>query len=119
MSESELSRRQRHLRNLVVMAMADGQIAEQEVNLIADRCAELGLSEEDLQSAIRHGLDDDAALELPPSEAERKELLADLIRMMGADGRLDESEKRLFALAAVRMQISSDELDRLIESTLK
>jgi uncharacterized tellurite resistance protein B-like protein len=119
MSESEQAKRTRQLRNLVVMAMADGQISEREVNLVADRCAELGLSADDLQRAITYGLGDDAALELPPSTEERESLMIDLVRMMGADGRLDESEKRLFALAAAKMRISSDDLDRLISSSLR
>ncbi len=119
MNPSELHKRQRQLRNIVVMAMADGQISEREVNLVADRCAELGLNEDDLHQAILHGLDDEAALELPPSEPDRESLMVDLIRMMGADGRLDESEKRLFALAAAKMGISQEGLDRLIDTALK
>lgn len=119
MSPSELQKRQRHLRNIVVMAMADGQIGEREVNLVADRCAELGLDEDDLHQAILHGLDDEAALELPSSPEERESLLIDLIRMMGADGHFDESEKRLFALAAAKMEVSSEELNRLINAALE
>lgn len=119
MSTPEFLNRQRQLRNLVVMAMADGQIAEQEVNLVADRCAELGLSEQDLQDAILNGLQDDAALELPPTGEEREALLIDLVRMMGADGRLAESEKRLFALAAVKMGIDGEHLNRLIDAALE
>lgn len=116
MSENE--KQKRHLRNLVVMAMADGSIGEREVNLVADRCHELGLTALDLQNAIEFGLSDDAALELPASQSAREELMRDLIRMMAADGVLDEGEKRLFALAAVKMDMDSSELNRLIESTL-
>ena len=105
MTNPSNEKQQRQLRNLVVMAMADGAIGEREVNLVADRCAELGLS-------------DDAALELPASESAREELMCDLIRMMAADGKLEEGEKRLFALAAVKMDLESDHLDRLIDSTL-
>ena len=44
--------------------------------------------------------------------------MQDLVRMMAADGRLDESEKRLFALAAVKMEMSKEDLDELIDKTL-
>ncbi|QDT11810.1 Tellurite resistance protein TerB [Planctomycetes bacterium K23_9] len=118
MSDQKLNQQQRLLRNLVVMAMADGSIGEREVNMVADRCDELGLSATDLQEAIEYGLSDDAALELPSEKAGREELMQELIRMMAADGRLDEGEKRLFALAAVKMDLSSADLDRLIEATL-
>ena len=118
MSSNELSRRQRHLRNLVVMAFADGSLGEREVNLVADRCAELGLDEYDLQKSVEFGLADDAALEIPEPSEEREELLRYLIRMMAADGHLDESEKRLFALAAARMSVSAERVERLIDETL-
>ncbi|TWT93331.1 TerB family tellurite resistance protein [Stieleria varia] len=118
MSASEFTKRQRQLRNLVVMALADGSIGEREVNLVAERCHELGLGESDLQKAMEFGLGDDAALELPVNVDERNELMQDLIRMMAADGHLDESEKRLFALAAVKMNISTAELEQLIDATL-
>ena len=118
MSDQKLTAQRRLLRNLVVMAMADGSIGEREVNLVADRCDELGLSATDLQEAIEFGLSDDAALELPSEKGAREELMQELIRMMAADGRLDEGEKRLFALAAVKMDLSSEDLDRLIAETL-
>lgn len=118
MNAKELNPQQRQLRNLVVMALADGSIGEREVNLVAQRCFELGLGEADLQNAMEFGLGDDAALELPSDPAARESLMRDLIRMMAADGILDESEKRLFALAAVKMDLAPETLDQLINSTL-
>jgi uncharacterized membrane protein YebE (DUF533 family) len=118
MNSEELSLRRKHLRNLVVMAFADGSLGEREVNLVADRCAELGLDEYDLQQAVEFGLGDQAALEIPESKEHRENLLRDLIRMMAADGHLDEGEKRLFALAAARMMISTGDVERLIDETL-
>lgn len=118
MSSEKLSKRRQRLRNIVVMAFADGSLGEREVNLVADRCAELGLDEYDLQHAIKSGLSDQAALEVPPDQADREELICDLIRMMAADGHLDESEKRLFALAAAKMSISPTDIQRLIDEAL-
>ncbi|MEL6109830.1 MAG: TerB family tellurite resistance protein [Planctomycetota bacterium] len=118
MSDRDFSDRIRHLRNLVVMAFADGELGESEVTLLAERCQELGLGESDLNHAIRFGLGDDAALELPAEGEQRTELMADLIRMMAVDGVLAESEKRLFALAAAKMEMSSEDLNRLIDTAL-
>lgn len=100
------------------MAIADGSIGQREVNLIADRCVQLGLGQADLEAALQAGLSDDAALELPVDANDRVACLQDLIRMMAADGVLDESEKRLFALAAARMNIGGDELTQIIASVL-
>jgi uncharacterized tellurite resistance protein B-like protein len=119
MEEQHFSDRMRKLRNLVVMAMADGSIGEREVGFVADRCHELGLGESELNHAIRFGLGDEAALELPTDPTERRELLVDLVKMMAADGVLDENEKRLFALAAAKMEISSAELKKLLDETLE
>ncbi len=116
MADESFIRRKRHLQNLVVMALADGQLGEREVNVVADRCIELGLSEVELHEAIRYSLSDDAALELPEDPDEREALMKDLIRVMAADGDLQESEKRLFALAAARMNLTPDDLDRLLAS---
>ena len=118
MSKDELSRRRQHLRNLVVMAFADGSLGEREVNLVADRCTELRLDEYDLRKAVEYGLADDAALELPKDPEDRKELMRDLVRMMAADGRLEESEKRLFALAAAKMSMTAAFVEQLIDETL-
>lgn len=118
MSERSYTQRQRHLRNLVVMALADGSIGQREVDMVAERCVELGLGQAELESALSFGLGDDAALELPADAGEREELLGDLVRIMAADGHLDESEKRLFALAAARMNITGDRLHQLISSVI-
>ena len=118
MSEKQFNERMRQLRNLVVMAMADGSIGEREVAYVAERCHELGLGESELNHAIRYGLGDDAALELPSDPKDREELMVDLVRMMAADGVLDENEKRLFALAAAKMNMSSEQLNQLLDQTL-
>jgi uncharacterized tellurite resistance protein B-like protein len=119
MSNERLTQRRRQLRNLVVMALADGSLGEREVHLVADRCADLELDEQDLQKAVEFGLGDDAAVELPGEIGDRNELMRDLIRMMAADGKLEEGEKRLFALAAAKMSISSAEVDRLIDEVME
>ena len=118
MNEKELSKRRQQLRNLIVMALADGSLSEREVNLVADRCSEWGLDELDLQKAVEFGLGDDAALNLPPGQEDRQELMKDLIRMMAADGHLAESEKQLFALAAAKMDMSTATVEALIDETL-
>ncbi|GIW98314.1 MAG: hypothetical protein KatS3mg111_1647 [Pirellulaceae bacterium] len=107
-----------HLKNLVIMAAADGALSENEIALLIDRCRELGLQEEDLESAIAFALSEQASLRLPVDREEQDQMLSDLIRMMAADGQLREVEKRLFALAAARMGIAKDELDALIDRLL-
>ena len=119
MNEEILKKRRQLLRNLVVMAFADGSLGEREINLVADRCVDLGLDEYDLQKAIEFGLGDEASLELPTEMEQRRELMQELIRMMAADGTLAEAEKRLFALAAVKMELTEKDVNEIITRTVK
>ena len=104
-----------HLKNLVVMASADGSLSEQEIALLIDRCSELGLAEEDLEAAISFAMSGNAKLKFPVDRLEQNQMLTDLIRMMAADGKLSEVEKRLFALAAAKMGVERAELDAIID----
>ncbi|WP_164100573.1 tellurite resistance TerB family protein [Candidatus Laterigemmans baculatus] len=103
------------LKNLVVMAVADGSLGEPELALLAERCCELGLDENQLQTAIAFGLSNQAAIQLPQEPAEQEALLADLMRMMAADGRLSEPEKRLFSVAAAKMNFDASRVNELID----
>lgn len=104
-----------HLKNLVIMASADGALNQQEFGLLVERCSALGLAEEDLVNAIAFALSGSAKLQFPVDRLEQNEMLGDMIRMMAADGKLTETEKRLFALAAAKMGIEQGELDSLID----
>ena len=107
------------LKNLVIMAAADAKLAQAEIALLVDRCSQIGLAEEDLEKAIEFALSDDAALQIPSDRAEQEQMLTDLLHVMAADGRLEEVEKRLFALAAAKMGFRQSELNTLIDRILK
>lgn len=106
------------LKNLVVMAASDGSLTEQEISLLVDRCAELGLTEEDLETAIDYAMSNEASIRLPEDRQEQLEVIRDLVRMMAADGVLTEVEKRLFALTAAKLGIQRDELNKIIDDLL-
>lgn len=108
-----------HLKNLVIMAASDGQMTEQEIALLVDRCGELGLHEEDLEKAIAYALSGEAKIKFPVDRLEQDQMLSDLIRVMAADGKLSEIEKRLFALAAAKMGIARTDLDEIIDRLVK
>lgn len=108
-----------HLKNLVIMAAADGSLSEREIALLVDRCGEMGLQDADLGKAVAFALSDQAALKLPTEKQEQLQMLEDLIKVMAADGELSELEKRLFALAAAKMNIDKNDLDQLIDQLLK
>lgn len=104
-----------HLKNLVIMASADGSLSEREIAMLVDRCSEMGLEESDLGKAVAFALSEEASLKLPKEHGEQIAMLEDLMRIMAADGELSEVEKRLFALAAAKMGIERPELEKLID----
>jgi uncharacterized tellurite resistance protein B-like protein len=97
------------------MASADGALTEREIALLVDRCTELGLGELELEKAVSFALSEEAALKLPTIHSEKIEMLSDLMRIMAADGSLSEMEKRLFAIAAAKMNVDRDEIEKLID----
>jgi uncharacterized tellurite resistance protein B-like protein len=104
-----------HLKNLVIMASADGSLTEREIALLVDRCEQLGLGESDMVKAIEFALSSQAVMKLPTDHKEQIAMLSDLIRVMAADGSLSDVEKRLFSLAAAKMEIDRDEIEELID----
>ena len=75
----------------------------------------MGLDEGHLEKAISYALGNQAKLRFPVDRDEQNAMLTDLIRIMAADGKLSEIEKRLFALAAAKMGIDRKDLDGLID----
>ena len=106
------------LRNLLVMAAADGSLTEREIAFLADRRARWSVPEDVFADAIRYAISDVAEIEIPETHRERVEMLQDLLRMMAADGDLAEVEKQLFATASVAMNVSDSELKEIIDSVL-
>ena len=108
-----------YLKNLVIMASADGSFTEREIDWLVDRCVELGLDESDLGQALEFAVSDNATMKLPRVREEQIAFLEDLIKIMAADGDLDEIEKRLFAVAAAKMDFQQSELDQMITKLVK
>ena len=106
------------LKNLILMAAADGSFSESEMLLLADRCHDLGLSTSDLRRALDDAAKGTAMLTIPSDHSERMALLRSLMRMMAADGKLMEPEKQLFAMACACMEFGQIEIDELIDQLL-
>lgn len=106
------------LRNLLVMAAADGSLTEREISFLTDRAQDWSIPEDEFAAAVRYAISDDAALVVPETREERVTMLQELIRMMAADGNLADVEKQLFATAAVKMGFSDDELKEIVDSVL-
>ena len=105
-------------RNLLLMAIVDGSVAESELRLLADRATEWGITDDEFEEAIQQAIDGESELTLPRDPQDRREMMKDMILVMAADGRLADSQKRLFALAAAALEMSADDLHGLIDEVL-
>ena len=106
------------LKNLIVMAAADGKFAQSELELLAERCHQFGLSQQQFEQAFAEATQQDAKFVIPTEQTEKTVLMRDLLRMMAADGELSSTEKKLFAQAAVQMKMDRVEIDEIIDQML-
>jgi uncharacterized tellurite resistance protein B-like protein len=105
-------------RNLMVMAASDGKFTDEEIDFLAKRAGKLGINDEKFGAAVKYAANPNATLDIPPDEDQRKALLCEMVRMMAVDGNLAEVEKELFAVAAAMMNISTEDLDKILDDLL-
>ena len=105
-------------RYLLQMAAADDSISREELRLLGNRAITWGLTDDQFQALVEEAVRGETQLPIPDSQEERVALLADLIRMMGADGKLDELEKRLFATVAAQTDVDFEQLNEIIDTAI-
>ena len=105
-------------RFLLSMAAADESIAREELRMLARRALAWGITDDQFQALVEEAIRGDAELATPANVEERTAILADMIRMMGADGRLDEREKQLFAQIAARTDLDTNQLHEIIDTAI-
>jgi DnaJ-domain-containing protein 1 len=106
-------------RNLLIMAAADQRMTESELRLLSDRATEWGITDDQFESAIERAVSGTADLTVPSNRDGMRDLLTEMIHMMAADGRISSPEKRLFAVVAAAVGMSTVELDRLIDDVVR
>lgn len=104
---------------LLVMAAADGGLSEEELRFLFDKANECGFSADQFTEIVDEVTKEEVDLEMPESKEDKTSLLTDLVKMMGADGKLHDMEKQLFANAAARMEMTEDEVNQIIDAALR
>ena len=100
------------------MAAADKAITREEMRLLGRRALAWGITDDQFQDLLEEAIRGETPLNLPTDTHERTAILADMIRMMGADGHMDEREKRLFAMIAARTDLDGDKLHDVIDAAI-
>lgn len=105
-------------RNLMLLAVADGKLTEEEIAFLSLRSARWGISDSEFQDALRAARRKDAEFVIPPGREARLELLRDMLRMMAVDGQLADVERHAFAIVSASMGCGEEELNQLIDGVL-
>lgn len=92
-------------RDLISMAIADGEFTESERQEILRICKEEGISETELMDSLR-GED----IKMPKTKEEKFSYIAQLIRVMNADEHCSPMEAHLLKVLANRVGINVEEI---------
>ena len=104
-----------HFRNMVMIAKSDGNISAEEVELLHKIGREISLSDEQIKDIIKKP--EDHAITPPVSRMERFEQMVNLVQMVAADGKVEDSEMDILERIAVGIGYNDlDEVD--VESIL-
>ena len=87
---------------LINLAKADGEFAEEERSLITELATSKGLSEEEISELMQRPDDIQSLGAL--SRTRKKEYLLDAIRLMLADGKIEETERNFCQNIAVKLR---------------
>ena len=96
-------------RDLLAIALADGQVTPEEKAVIADICAAEGITEEQLIGSL-NGDHDVAAQKVLRTYAETRDYLRTLIQLIGADGHASAHEVHLFQVIAGKLGLTQAEV---------
>ena len=100
-----------HLVNLMSIAYADGQITQEENDVLVDIAQELDLTEEEFDNCVEYWKNTDEN-EIPiaiPDEDDTATFMGDFIRVMASDGKIEDEEEGYLFHIAKQFGISEDD----------
>ena len=104
--------------NLVNLAAIDGKFTDEEVQILAERSHVWNISSDEFETAMAGISEGLYQVQVPEDYPQRVELMKQMIRLMAADGHMDELEKGLCAVAAARMDFSEREFDAILNEVI-
>ena len=96
-----------HFRNLVIIAHSDGELSQEEAELLNEIGQELSLSPQQIEEIKTHP--ENYPVHPPANRTERFEQIVNLIQMVQADGKIEDTEMKV--LERVAVAIGYDSLD--------
>ncbi len=104
---------ERHFRNLVAVAQADGVLDEKEKQFLLERAAELGLQSENIKTIINQAAS--LNFEVPGNEEDMEEHLSDIVCITMVNGVIEAKEYEVLIHVAEKLDMGKAELDQVIK----
>jgi len=116
-TNSEQKQRKSHLRNLLQVGMADGNLDQVELEYLIDLARKLNMPEEELQE-ILNGVNE-VKFSAPSSFKEKVKQLQDLVHMMVINGEVHEQELNICKSIALKLDILPKMVDDLVNQMVQ
>ena len=104
------------LKNLVMLAMADGKLTDSELAVILAVASRENISTDDLTKVIEDP--DSVNINLPDDEDTKLAYLRDMVAMMMVDGELEEQELAICKIYAMALGYRSSIVDGMIAGVI-
>lgn len=116
-SDEEASKMRSHLKDLIMLAIVDGEFDGEEQRVVLDIGTGLGLSERRVNSLYNECVLNPDQVDCVPANdpKERLEHLANLCRVMLADGKIADWESVLIFPLATKLGFDSNDISRMLE----
>jgi len=106
-----------HFANIVAVAASDGNISDDEMELLKERAIEYGLSENDVDDLLAKA--ERLEFIIPMNQEEKEEQLSEAVLMSMIDGVISESEYDLCLNIAEKLGLDKKYLDYIIKLSKK
>ncbi len=100
------------VKNLIMLALADGKASESELAMIAAVATRESLSAEELDSLLEHP--GRVRIDLPEEEATRLRYLEDMVELMMVDGEMNDTELALCKIYAIALGYESTSVEQIV-----
>ena len=115
--QNEEDKNRSHIKNLIEVAIADGNLDDNEFDLILKIAGSYDISAEEVKN-IRNN-PGNITFTPPSSYSAKVKLIEDLVKVMMADKTIDENEVKICKDLAVRLNIAPVIVDELIQAGIE
>lgn len=105
-------KRMGQVKNLIMLALADGKATESELAVIAAIAAREKLTQDELNEILDNPRS--VKIELPKEESEKLQYIQDMVSLMMIDGDLNDQEMALCKIYAINLGYESNIVEKMI-----